>query len=260
MTLESKLNLQKGGSEVSMKIQWLQKKSYMVWIAALLLAMTGLPNCVSAAEPSATAAIEIENRITGDTPKKKAKFTFVLEPAKPDSPVPAKGTSLTITGKGKGKFGTLSYTQPGEYVYTVREETEELSGYTFDTAVYQIKVSALYDDGGRLYTQMSVKKSGAKAKSGAIVFKNKYKTPKKKKVSPEVPLPSTETPKIPAPSGTAPGNQERSSAVKTGDDNRLFFWYTLLFMSGIITVISAGKARKGRFKKRKKLVDICKSL
>lgn len=107
---------------------------------------------------------------------------------------------------------------------------------------------------------MSVKKSGAKAKSGAIVFKNKYKTPKKKKVSPEVPLPSTETPKTPAPTGTAPGNQERSSAVKTGDDNRLFFWYTLLFMSGIITVISAGKARKGRFKKRKKLVDICKSL
>lgn len=164
-----------------MKIQWLQKKSYMVWIAALLLAMTGLPNCVSAAEPSATAAIEIENRITGDTPKKKAKFTFVLEPAKPDSPVPAKGTSLTITGKGKGKFGTISYTQPGEYVYTVRGETEELSGYTFDTAVYQIKVNALYDDGGRLYTQMSVKKSGAKAKSGAIVLKTSIRLRRRKK-------------------------------------------------------------------------------
>ena len=220
-----------------MKILRLQKKYFMIWIAALLLVMPGLPICASAAELSADAVIAVENRITGDTPKKAAKFTFTLEPEEPDFPVPEKGTLLTIAGAGKGEFGAICYKQPGEYAYTVRETTEELSGYTLDTAVYQIKVSVLCDDAGKLYTQMSVTKAGAAAKSGAILFKNKYTAPETKKISPEVPLTPAEAPKAPASSGGGSGNQGKSAAAKTEDESGLPFWCMLLFASGIILII-----------------------
>ena len=121
--------------------------------------------------------IEIEKVIDG-SPTTKSEFKFTLEPAKTTNPMPAGSTNakktITITGAGKNKFGEISFTEPGEYVYTVSEVKGDVSGYTYDSTVYTVTFT-VKDEGGELQVNAKVRnKKGKDVES--IVFTNKYST------------------------------------------------------------------------------------
>lgn len=119
--------------------------------------------------------IPIKKKVEGN-PSEKAKFTFVLKAKDPSYPMPegsANGVKeITITGSGDTNFGKINFTKPGEYVYTIHEINEGLSGYTYDKTVYTITFHVTEDEDG-LHTEASIVNSkGEPVKE--IVFTNKY--------------------------------------------------------------------------------------
>lgn len=212
------------------------KKLHILLLLALLLIVWVLPMAVFASASPAQVTIDVEKQIAGDVPEKGETFSFILSPADSTNPMPAAGDSLRITGAGKGQFGPLVYEQPGEYIYTVREAEQNLSGYTFDTAVYQMNVKVFYDTGGSLRSQVTVRKEGAAAKGESIIFVNEYRGEEnpEKTEKPETPT----TPE--APKGPAGGSGD--SPVTTGDENNLKLWLTVLLLSaaGLFTMAAYG--------------------
>jgi len=46
------------------------------------------------------------------------------------------GEKLTITGEGTGNFGTITYTMPGTWKYSVYEKAGGLKAYGYDLKFY----------------------------------------------------------------------------------------------------------------------------
>ena len=117
--------------------------------------------------------IEVEKAITG-TPPPGAAFTFALTPISgPSVGIPVPGSrEITITGAGKASFGKITYTVPGQYVYTIAEKEGGLQGWSYDTSVYTLTVTVAEDSGGRLTASRALTKSGAPA--GKALFTNRY--------------------------------------------------------------------------------------
>lgn len=62
-------------------------------------------------------------------------------------PMPAK-TQETHDATGVFQFATIEYTKPGTYVYEITEDaTNQVSGYSYDDASYQVTVKVTDDDG-----------------------------------------------------------------------------------------------------------------
>ena len=57
----------------------------------------------------------------------------------PDAGAPAPARSeVTISGKGTGSFGGITFEEAGEYTYTVREVNDKVQGMTYDSSVYTV--------------------------------------------------------------------------------------------------------------------------
>lgn len=68
---------------------------------------------------------------------------------------------------GNVTFGKLTYTEPGEHAYEVREAKGDTPGITFDDSAYVVKVSVTDDGAGRLVAKAS-------SDEGPITFTNRY--------------------------------------------------------------------------------------
>ena len=123
----------------------------------------------------------VVKQITGEKPKQASTFTFVLQAQSASNPMPAgsvRGTKeITITGAGSSDFGSITFTSPGTYVYTVSERNTGADNYTYDTTVYTVTYQ-VEERGGRLFVETTVQ--NGRAAASKIVFVNKYVPPREK--------------------------------------------------------------------------------
>lgn len=91
-------------------------------------------------------------------------FTFSVD-AEGDSPMPKNAdgdnvTSVTINPtKGTEeavRFGAITFTEPGEYIYRIAEEQGDIKGMTYDTARRDIIITVTDDGQGNLSAELTV--------------------------------------------------------------------------------------------------------
>ena len=142
-------------------------------------------------------------------------YTVVLT-AEDGVPLPEE-TQLTVTDNGTVEFGPITYTKPGDYVYTVT-------------------VRVVNDDNGGLKAEIWAIRDDETEKMENVIFTNVY-TPE------EEPEPDGSSS---ASTSAAPVIKKKTNTPKTGDSANLTLWTCLLAASalGIITLLAALMKRK----------------
>lgn len=117
--------------------------------------------------PAVTKAIEGDN-----APKTDFEFLFK---GKPNAPMPdgSDGSQklLKISGEGMAEVGTITFTEAGEYTYTVYELSGNESGWKYDTSIYTITFE-LTENEHTLSCKQTIMKNNEQADS--VVFTNKF--------------------------------------------------------------------------------------
>jgi pilin isopeptide linkage protein len=194
-------------------------------------------------------SFEITLELDGDEPESPGSFTFVLEPAEETNPLPEESTEVTIEGAGTVSFGDITFTEPGDYVYNIRQKTDEaLENYRYDDSVYVMQVSVTTDSSTSYkmrnnYLQATITGNleGEDEKAGIILFSNSYAeptptptptlTPTVTPAASTTPAANTTPAATSTPStGTTPGTSGTSgtSSPKTGDTTNVTLWMMLL--------------------------------
>lgn len=154
---------------------------------------------LSAFEACAVADPPVQKKITGDVPSVKQRFLFTFKRLDSNSPLPVNnnghvtsinGDTMTLytDGAGQVEVGTISFSEPGDYTYEVREVNDGAAGYTYDTTVYWYKYEIRRDKTGKNLTaeRMVVKlgdENGKTCYDGDVndtvvfTFTNEYKAP-----------------------------------------------------------------------------------
>ena len=126
-------------------------------------------------------AIPAEKAFTGNNRPTEKTFTFVLtakemtgEATKLDSiPMPEDAIgnikTINVVGPQTVDFGTITFTYPGVYTYTIREKKGIETGYTYDEHEYVVTVTVT-DNDGRLEEVWNVDEITAEA----VVVTNDY--------------------------------------------------------------------------------------
>jgi len=92
------------------------------------------------------ATITVEQILINDTVYTMpwTTFTYQLIPETIDAPMPygsnSNGYTFTISGASNVNLGSISFSSPGIFVYTLRCTTGSASGFTIDRRVYTIEV------------------------------------------------------------------------------------------------------------------------
>ena len=128
-------------------------------------------------EPVVLELPDVVKYVTGEEGEEipKKRFDFVLE-GEDGAPMPegsedGKKTE-TLLEAGTVSFGSIRFTAPGTYVYTVSEQGIKDVCWTFDPVVYSITVRVREED-GRLSAAYSIKKDGRRTEE--VVFTNAYR-------------------------------------------------------------------------------------
>ena len=117
---------------------------------------------------SITDQIKIDKNLTGRD-LKKGEFSFeLLENGK----VVAKGTN---DASGNVTFEKITYTQPGQHTYTVREVNNGLGGVTYDDQLYTVHTTITDNGDGTMNAKhKAVAVIDGKELADEITFTNKY--------------------------------------------------------------------------------------
>lgn len=111
------------------------------------------------------------------TPAAAETFAFRLASDGADAPMPDGSSDgakvFSRIGPGQAEAGTIAFTEPGDYGYTVSEVDGGAPGYTYDRTVYTVKVKVTEED-GRLQQVTQYAKADGTAVS-AVVFTNIFK-------------------------------------------------------------------------------------
>lgn len=105
--------------------------------------------------------------------------TFTVTPLG-TAPVPEK-TSVTISGEGRADFGSVTFSNPGTYIYEIRETAGDVTNMTYDSTVYTVTVTVTRPTGtSPLYATVSHLANGGaysyRTDTG-MVFRNSYAKP-----------------------------------------------------------------------------------
>lgn len=133
--------------------------------------------------PAAIARVEFTKEISGIDETNEV-FTFVLKAVDEDVPLPD-ADELTVTGVGSAGF-LITYYQVGEYTYRLYEKIGTAERWTYDDAVYTVKVYVLWNENTNKLEAQTIyyDKEGYKTEA---VFTNIYKPV----IKPSVPAPNT---------------------------------------------------------------------
>ena len=187
--------------------------------AALLTLALGFCLCLPAAFAAGQEAslekngLEVSIRSTGETPLPKETLTVELK-AVDNAPMPEGSVNgsktLQIMDGTSDAFGTIKYTKPGVYCYTITQAPGENSRGQYDNTVYYVKVTASWED-GKFGTTVAIHTDAEMtgAKKNAVEFVNNYTavpTPidPDEPYNPPVTPPTPTTPENPAPADARP--------------------------------------------------------
>lgn len=181
-------------------------------VVALLLCMT---LGAQAAEPTCTARLPVEIQLNGDSTE---QFTVTIE-GEAGAPMPEQ-TQLQISGGSTSAFEGLTYTEPGDYVYTVHQIKGTTQYMTYDDTVYTVVIQVTNDGQGGLTEQIFASgDDNPDSKAASVEFLNTY-----------------------APPATTTSGQ---SAPKTGDTADLVAPVTALGGAALALVLLAALRRRG---------------
>ena len=120
---------------------------------------------------SITDQIKIDKKLTGRD-LKKGEFTFELLE---NGDVVATGSN---DASGNVTFDKITYTQPGNHTYTVREVNNDLGGVTYDDQAYTVYTKIIDQGNGKLKAKhqavVQMDNEFAPIEGNEITFTNKY--------------------------------------------------------------------------------------
>lgn len=149
-------------------------------------------------------------KIVEGRPSTTATFSFLFQAASEDNPMPdgSSGSTKEVSVKGAGsvEVGTIRFTKPGEYVYTISEKNTGLSGYTYDTTTYVITYTVVSEN-GVLKVARTILANGQEYMKAT--FTNKYSSP------------------------ATPG---KPGTPKTGDSTNIRLWVGMMSLSFLLLV------------------------
>lgn len=102
------------------------------------------------------------------------EFEFTLTPSASNPEAdPVEAATVKNDATGAVSFiNSATYTEPGNYVYTIEEVQGGVGGITYDDSTYTVTVDVTDDGSGKLTAETSITKDGTAA--NAIVFDNSY--------------------------------------------------------------------------------------
>lgn len=102
------------------------------------------------------------------------EFEFTLTPSASNPEAdPVEAATVKNDDNGAVSFiNSATYTEPGTYVYTIKEVQGGVGGITYDGSTYTVTVDVTDDGSGKLAAETSITKDGTAA--DAIVFDNSY--------------------------------------------------------------------------------------
>lgn len=190
-----------------------QRIQYIGAVLALSGMVFLMPQSAKAAEASHESSCEVsipvQTELTGtaDQTKEMPEFTVLLRGE--DVPLPAV-SSLQISGTGRGVFGPITYTQPGDYEYQVYQQTGKKEDISYDKNIYDVTVRIVWDANDELAAEVWTSREGEEQKQGQILFSNQW-------INNETPV-KEETP---APTPTPTVKKTAKSIIKTGDSQQI---------------------------------------
>lgn len=195
-------------------------------------------NRIKAGTAAGDPPVRVVKRIEGETPTGEDRFVFVMTPERVGDPLPegAEGSyEVSIYGEGEIEMGEILFTEPGTYVYHVSERKDDLEGYTYDEAVYQVVYQVKETEDGSLVCERQILMDEEEAEK--CVFTNWYedmattgergsgvssRTTRSKNTGKTL----ARTGKALARTGKASARTGKSSNVKTGDETELMRFVT----------------------------------
>ena len=185
-------------------------------------------------------------------------FKFTLTRNDPSYPMPNNATTDTVETSvavsGDNNFGELVFTQPGTYVYTIKEVTGTNQRVTYDKSFYTLTYTVFKNDDGELDFTYHITKT---AEDGTVsdvdncectstpplVFTNDYPEPE--------PQPTPDPEPTPSPDPTPSSDPHKPSKTKkkrvlpdTGDVAELVIASVGMVASGVTALGFALRARK----------------
>ncbi|MDO5119664.1 MAG: FctA domain-containing protein, partial [Coriobacteriales bacterium] len=101
-----------------------------------------------------TAQIPVKKVLSGREWKNGDTFTFTLTRSTTNAPLPpTAGRTVTITKDTPNytdKFGVITFTEPGTYVYKVKETKGTIAGITYSTVTKQVTIKVEMGENGHL--------------------------------------------------------------------------------------------------------------
>lgn len=196
-----------------------------------------------AADGSCTVSIPVGVEITGESVPTGIDYTVTITPADESNPMPD-ASSVTITDSGTAALGPITYTKPGDYVYTVTQQAGDVENVTYDTTNYTVTVRVVNDGEGGLTAEMWVVEEDGTDKVGEILFHNTYDAP----VTPDPTPKPTPTPTPTKPTATKTSATVKSASPKTGDETNLVVLGCLMGVSliGLVGLTAAFYWKKKR--------------
>ena len=119
-------------------------------------------------DPTGEGALSIGKTLTGRD-MAEGEFTFGLFEGNSEEPIATGTNAAAADGEAAAvDFGTITYTEPGEHTYTLREVKGEAGGVDYDSREYTVKASVVDNGDGTLSVKMGF--DGAEA----ATFENAY--------------------------------------------------------------------------------------
>lgn len=112
-------------------------------------------------EEAGSAEIRVKKNYNGTYPSGKDAFKFILTAKTEKAPLPSK-TEVTVGDGNEVSFGKIKYDKEGTYEYEVREVKGEVTGVTYDEAVYEVRVVVTGKEDGTKDVVVSSRKVGEK--------------------------------------------------------------------------------------------------
>lgn len=174
------------------------KKHNIALLLPLLLMLVLFPLRASAEDYSCTASIPVRVSLTGEI---DTEFAVQISSEEGD-PLPEEDV-LKIRGSGNATFGAITYTEPGDYHYTVVQQGGEIPYLTYDDTVYRVTVRVTNNEKGGLTPEIWAIKDEQTEKTAELVFTNVY--------NPATPTPTPGGEQTPTPGGEqtpTPGGEQ----------------------------------------------------
>ena len=174
---------------MSMKRTRTTRISALLFVVMLVFLL--LPFTAYAAQSTATISIPVHKEISGDTPETAETFTFRLA-AVDGAPMPAGSVNgvktVTLQGSGNTTFGEITYTELGDYQYTITEVQGSNTSYSYDTATYTATVQVAWKNeiDGEKQAVLYLVKEGVDGKQENALFTNTYSEPQSVVVNPPI--------------------------------------------------------------------------